>query len=136
MRCYYNRIFLLLERNITPFSSSRMNMGERGDILEWYGGEDSEPIYLDDDDDDDQEQIAATNQDDESLTKFYLYPVVKKASGNYRMNHLVRLDKKSPDNYRMNHLVRFRVKKASPGYLTRQLRNDKTNVWNKILNRI
>ena len=113
-----------------------MNMGERGDILEWYGGEDTEPIYLDDDDDEDQEQIVAPNQDDESLTNVYLYPVVKRASGNYRMNHLVRLDKKSPDNYRMNHLVRFRVKKASPGYLTRQLRNDKTNVWNKILNRI
>lgn len=113
-----------------------MNMGERGDVLEWYGGDDTEPAYLDGDDDDDLEQDAKPNQSEELSKRFYGYPDIKRSADNYKMNHLVRFDKKALDNYRMNHLVRFVEKKSMPSYLTRQLRNDKTNVWNKILNRI
>ena len=124
-----------------------MNMGERGEIQEYYGGDDSDPIYLDDGEgkdvgrDDDSDSNGVLSRYQTEVLSRYGYPDIKRAVDHYRMNHLVRMNKRVPDNYRMNHLVRFvdkrgMVKRSTPGYLTRQLRSTGTNVWSKILNRI
>merc|ERR1712038_137866 len=50
-----------LGRYTDPWSASQMNMGERGDILEYYGGDDSDPIYLDDGEEKDVERGKDTD---------------------------------------------------------------------------
>ena len=82
-----------LGRHTDPWSASQMNMGERGEILEYYGGDDSDPIYLDDGEEkdvgrsDDTDPNGILSRYQTEVLSRYGYPDIKRAVDHYRMNH-------------------------------------------------
>ena len=112
------RIYYLIVKSINPWAAaSDMNMGERGDILDWYGDDQlQDPMYLDEIHNNDLERPEETEK----------RPIFSKG---LRFQE----SKRAMDNYRMNHLVRFtnnmrRMKKDKPDYISRQLRSSYFNL--------
>ena len=111
------RIYYLIVKSINPWAASDMNMGERGDILDWYGDDQlQDPMYLDEIHNNDLERPEETEKR-AIFSKGLRFQESKRAMDNYRMNHLVRFT----NNMR-------RMKKDEPDYISRQLRSSYFNL--------